>query len=144
MMTLKFFVKENGKDFSLLQMSEPETYAISECVMNLLPVPKDTSCWFEADTCIFVSDDEEEPTYGLLRYFAENPNPKNGSLAEASRPKEIPQSILDALQGKRFPVRPKQYGVNSWGESVEILFESVNPKQGIKASELIKLALQTK
>lgn len=143
MTTLKFYVKENGKDFPLTEMSEPELFAISESVMTLIPKSEERNCWFEADTCVFVSDDEEEATYGLLRYFTDNPSPKNTSEAESKVPKAIPQSTLDTLQGKTFHVKPIQYGMNPWG-TIDICFESLSPKKGIKASELIALALQVK
>lgn len=144
MMTLKFFVKENDTDFPLSQMSEPETFAISECVRTLLPVSEEEDCWFEPDVCVFVRDEEEEPAYGLVRYYQENPNPKDYSLAESRIAKEIPQTVIDSLQGKTFRVKPKRYGVNPWGKKVEITFESVKPVNGMKASELISLALKVK
>lgn len=143
MNSLKFFVKENGSLFETSQMSEPESFAISECVKSLVPDSKDYESWFDVDMCPFISDGDEEASYGLLQYFTQNPNPKNSSWGEMGIPKAMPESILDALEGKTFVVRPIQYGLNPWGEKVEIVFEKVEKKSGVKASDLISMALQS-
>lgn len=139
--TLKFFVTENGNKFPISQMSEPESYAIQRCVEQLLPNHTD-DYWLEVDTCIFITDGEEEPEYGLVRGFTANPNPKNGSQAESKIPHPIPLDIVKSLQGKTFHVSPTQYGLNPWSFTVEIRFEDVG-LLGIKASELIAAALRT-
>ncbi len=129
--TLKFFVREDGRDFPLSHMSEPETAAIGECVDDLVPTSWGTEYWFEADTCILdeeCDDDTEEyvePAYGLLRCFTHNPRPRNGTLLETRLPYPIPQTILDTLAGKTFIVRPRQLGLNPWGAKVEIRFEPI-------------------
>ncbi len=143
MSSIKFFVKESGSLFETSQMSEPESFAISECVKSLIPDPKDQASWFDVDMCPFISDGDEEVSYGLLQYFTQNPNPKNSSWGEMGIPKVIPQSILDVLEGKTFVVKPIQYGMNPWAEKVEIVFEKVEKKNGVKASDLISMALQT-
>ena len=126
--TLKFFVREDGSDFPLSHMTEPESAAIGECVDDLLPSPWGTEYWFESDTFVMdeeEDDDYEEPTYGLLRCFIHNPKPRNGSMLESRLPHPIPQTVLNNLAGKTFVVRPRQLGLNPWGAKVEILFESV-------------------
>jgi hypothetical protein len=145
--TLKFFVKEDGSDFGLCDMTEPESAAIGECVDDLLPNSYTTTYWFQTDTCILDSDDDEDPAYGLLRCFTHNPTPKNGSLMESQIPHPIPQSVLDSLAGKTFRVTPRQLGLSPWGSKIEVTFESVAvsapaAKTGIKASDLIAAALK--
>jgi len=128
--TLKFYVKEDDRDFAVCDMSEPEAAAIGECVDDLCPNAWGTGYWFEADTCILDYDEEgdgdyEEPKFGLLRCFIHNPNPRNGSLMESRLPHPIPQDILTKLAGKAFVVHPRQLGINPWGKKVEVIFESV-------------------
>jgi hypothetical protein len=127
--TLKFFVKENNNDFSVSEMTEPECAAIGECVDDLLPHPYSLEYWFETDTCLFEEEeDEEEPTYGLVRCFTHNPAPRNGSLLESRLPSEIPQAVLTKLAGKTFRVHPRQLGLSPWGEKVEVRFEALSPE----------------
>lgn len=140
MSTLKFYVIENDKPFSLSQMSEPECYSIQLCVEGLLP-HANGDYWFDANTCLF-DEDIDEPEYGLLRCWKENPNAKNESDIESKLPHPLPKEVLDTLEGKTFRVYPVQYGLSPWGKKVEIRFESL-PKKGVKASDLIQLALQT-
>ena len=124
--TLKFFVKEDGRDFAVCDMTEPEGAAIGECVDDLLPSSWGTEYWFEADTCVSEEDEDDNlPEYGLLRCFIHNPNPRNGSLFASRLPHPIPQDILTKLAGKTFVVRPRQLGLSPWGAKVEVLFESV-------------------
>jgi hypothetical protein len=136
---LKFFVKENGKEFAISDMSEPETAAIEECVVDLLPKPKGPY-WFEPDTCL--EDLDDAVPYGVVWCYTDNPNPKDGSLGQSRIPHPVPQELLEAVQGKTFHVVPRQLGVNPWGHSVEIVFEAP-AKGGLKASDLIQLALQS-
>lgn len=130
--SLKFFVREDDKDFSVSHMTEPESAAISECVNDLLPSRWDSDYWFEADTCLFGDEEEEseeeyvEPEYGLLRCFTHNPHPRNGSQLESRIPFPIPQEILDNLAGKTFRVQPRQLGLSPWGAKVEISFEALS------------------
>ena len=138
---IKFFVKEDGKEFPVCQMTEPETAAIEECVWDLLPKSKGVY-WFEPDTCLIDFDDEDYP-YGVVWCYIHNPEPKNGSLGESRIPHPVPKELVDAVAGKTFRVYPRQLGVNPWGSVVEIIFESIAP-QGIKASELIARALHAK
>lgn len=138
MSSLKFFVNENNNRFSISNMSEPECYSISLCVEALLPSPKG-NYWFEVDTCL-LEEEDDSPSYGLVQCYQENPTPKDGSLGESRIPHPVPKELLDAVQGKRFHVDPIQYGLNPWGKSVEIVFESV--KKGILASTLIAAALK--
>jgi hypothetical protein len=130
--SLKFFVKENGTDFPISHMTEPETAAIEECVDDLIPSEhKFVSYWFEADTCILPEGDEEEdddfeePAYGLLKCYTHHPNPKSFSIAGSRIPHPIPSDLLKQLAGKTFRVNPRQLGVNPWGAKVEITFEDV-------------------
>jgi hypothetical protein len=143
MSSLKFFVKEDGREFPICDMSEPESAAIGECVNDLIPYsPEDY--WFEADTCLF--DDEDEAPYGILRCYTHNPRPKNGSVLESRIPHAIPQDLMASLSGKTFRIQPRQLGLNPWGAKVELIFESLlakeEPVKGIKASVLIAAALK--
>ncbi len=123
---LKFFVRENGEDFPLSHMSEPECAAIGECVDDLCPTSWGAEYWFESDTCVTEEDEDEDlPAYGLLRCLTHNPNPRNGSVFASRLPHPIPQDVLTKLAGKTFVVHPRQLGVNPWGAKVEVLFESV-------------------
>lgn len=149
MSSIKFFVKEDGREFSVCEMSEPESAAIEECVDDLIPAQFkwSTELWFEVDLinlCV-LDDEEEESEWGVLRCFTHNLTPKNGSLLESRVPHPFPTEVLQALSGKTFVVYPRQLGVNPWGKKVEIVFESVLPKEepvkGIKASALIAAAL---
>ncbi len=163
--TLKFFIKEDDSDFGLCEMTEPESAAIGECVADLLPSSYTANYWFEVDTCILDSDDDEDPMYGLVRCFIDNPQPKNGSLMESRLPYPIPWSVLDSLAGKTFRITPRQLGLSPWGSRIEVTFESlssapivpalaklpeilqsisadVSVKKGIKASDLIAAALK--
>jgi hypothetical protein len=167
--SLKFFVKENGGDFPISHMTEPETAAIEECVDDLIPSEhKYTSYWLEAETCLSPEDEDEdeddafeEPVYGLLKCYTHHPNPKSFSIAGSRIPHPIPSDLLKQLAGKTFRVYPRQLGVNPWGEKVEIMFEDTKvaptvvsaptvseavsaPKGGMKASVLIALALKAK
>lgn len=126
--TLKFYVKEDGADFSISHMSGQETASIEECVSDLLPSCWGADCWFEADTCLYDEDeDEPEPDYGLVRCFTHNPKPKNGSQMELRLPYAIPTDVLAKYAGKTFRVHPRQFGVNPWGAKVEITFEAITP-----------------
>jgi hypothetical protein len=137
--TLNFFIREDNRDFPVSEMSEPEGAAIEECVEDLIPSRfESTVFWFETDTCHL---DEDDVPYGTLRCFTHNPTPRNGSLLESRIPYPIPKEVLDALAGKTFVIRPPQYGVNPWGQKVEVTFEQ-KPKSGILASELIAAALK--
>jgi hypothetical protein len=138
---LKFTVKENGKSFSSSQMTEPECYAIQEQVENLLPKPQG-DYWFEVDTCLLDYEGDEDPDFMWVWCYKQNPNPKNGSLMESRLPAPLPKELLDAMAGKTFRVQPTQYGLSPWGETVEIIFESVEKKSGIPASHLIAEALK--
>jgi hypothetical protein len=123
MFTLKFFVRENNIDFSVSQMSSKEMDAIEECIDDLLP-QDGPLYWFEADLVFSgEEDDDDEPVYGRLRCFTQNPNPANGSMAESRIPFPIPQEILHHLAGKTFAVTPRQLGLNAWGR-VDIRFET--------------------
>lgn len=142
MNAIKFYVNENNKRFSIKDMTEPECYSISECVDLILPTPNG-NYWFEVDTCLLDIEecvDQDEPSYGLVVCYQENPTPKDGSLGESRIPHPVPKELLDALQGKTFHIDPKQYGLSPWGKNVEIVFESV--KKGILASTLIAAALK--
>lgn len=145
MSSIKFFVKEDDKDFPVWQMTEPESAAIGECVDDLVPHESKWAdkYWFEADLCLL---DEDEAPYGVLHCFTHNPSPKNGSLLESRIPHAIPEEVLQALSGKTFVVHPRQLGLNPWGKKVEIVFESILPAEkpvnGIKASVLIAAALK--
>lgn len=129
--TLKFYVREDGQDFGINCMTEPECAAIGECVDDICQSDWGKNYWFEADTCLLDEDDGDEdddyvePTYGLLRCFTHNPAPRNYSIYENRIPYDIPQDILNKVAGKTFVVRPRQLGLNPWGKKVEILFESV-------------------
>ena len=126
MTSIKFTVFENDSLFSISQMSEPETFAISLVVDDLLPKVKGDTYWFEVDTCLFpedLEDEDEEPEYGLVKCYQYNPTPKNGSLGESRIPHPFPEEAFNALKGKTFLVHPKQYGVNPWGKKVEIKFQ---------------------
>ena len=138
MSSISFLVYENNSQFSISDMSEPESASIAERVDALLPEPKG-SYWFEVDVCVF---EEDEPPYGLVRCYQENPKPKNGSLGESRIPHPLPPELLEAVEGKTFQVQPKQYGVNPWGAKVEIKFDTPS-KKGVKASQLIAAALKT-
>lgn len=140
---IKFFVKENGRPFPVCEMSEPETAAVEECVDELIPYTYQnrTDYWLEVDMYF---EDEEMPAYGVLRCYTHNPSPKNGSIAESRLDHPFPKELAQELYGKIFHVTPRQLGLNPWGHTVEILFESTKPKQvvgGIKASVLIAAAL---
>ena len=119
--SLKFFVYENGTQFSVSEMSEPESAAISECVDYLLPKSKSASYWFETDVCLLDAEDEDA-AYGRVWCYTHNLNPRDGSQAESRLPHLIPDE-LKALAGKRYHITPRQYGVNPWKHPVEIHFE---------------------
>jgi len=143
MSSLKFFVKEDGREFPLCDMSEPESAAIGECVNDLIPYNTE-SYWFEADTCLF---DEDEAPYGILRCYTNNPSPKDGSMDASRIPHPFPTELMEALSGKTFLVHPRQLGLNPWGTKVELIFEAPPasaslPVKGIKASALIAAALK--
>jgi hypothetical protein len=144
---LKFFVKENGRPFSVSEMSEPETAAIAECVDQLIPntYQYTSDYWLEVETCLIDEEfRDEEPEYGIVRCYTQNPNPKNGSLGESRLHHPFPKELAEKLYGKIFHVTPRQLGLNPWGHSVEIIFEDPRPKTplgGIKASALIAAAL---
>ncbi len=122
--TLKFFVKEDGSDFPICHMTEPEGSAIGECVEMIVSSPFGAVYWFDADTCLF-EDEEDDADYGILRCFTHNMAPKNGSLDESRVPYPIPQDLLTKLSGKTFRIRPRQLGLNPWGKKIELTFESV-------------------
>lgn len=134
---LKFFIKENGSDFGICDMTEPERAAISECVSDLIPDKYlFDAVWFEVDTCILTDEDDdsfdeddtyEEPKYGLLRCFRHNPNPRYFTSMKSKLPTDFPQDVLDKLAGKTFRIYPRQLGVNPWGVKIELRFESVEP-----------------
>lgn len=131
---IRFFVYENGNLFSLSQMTEPESAAISECVHDLLPSTFTMrNFWMEVETCLFDEDDDEdedgeykEPDYGLLKCRRHNPKPNNGSWGQSSIAGPIPDDILQLVNGKRFEVHPRQLGLNPWGDKVEIQFETLS------------------
>ncbi len=126
--TLRFFVHEDGREFSVSEMSSKEMDAIEECIDDLLPqdFQRREDVWCEADL-VFGGEEEEDdhPAYGRLRCYTHNPSPLNGSLAESRIPHAIPESVLEALAGHTFRVVPRQHGLNAWGNLVEIRFESV-------------------
>jgi hypothetical protein len=132
---IRFFVYENGNLFSLSQMTEPESAAISECVHDLLPsIFSMRDFWMEVETCLFDEDEDEdededgeykEPDYGLLKCRRHNPKPNNGSWGQSSIAGPIPDDILKLVNGKRFEVHPRQLGLNPWGDKVEIQFETL-------------------
>ncbi len=133
---IKFTVLENGKDFPVSQMTEPESAAIAECVDDLLPQHTFTpECWLEVDMLpsltLNMEDDEDEPPYGIVICYKPNPNPANGSLLESRLEHPFPEDIRKSLMGKIFLVRPRQLGLNPWGEKVEIVFES-EPKEKVE------------
>jgi len=147
---LKFFVRENGNQFAVSEMSEPESAAIEECVSDLLPMPKGPY-WFEPDTTLLDLDLEDDVAYGVVWCYTDNPNPKNTSLGESRIPHPVPNELVEAVQGKTFHVYPRQLGVNPWAHTVESVFEAPSipgtpsgTPSGIKASELIARALQQK
>jgi hypothetical protein len=119
--SLKFFVYENGIQFSVSEMTEPESAAISECVDYLLPRSSNESYWFEADLCLLEKEDEEAP-YGRVWCYTHTLAPKNRSTFESRLPHPIPEE-LKALSGKRFHISPNQYGLSPWQHPVEIHFE---------------------
>lgn len=123
--SLKFFVRENGTELSVFQLTSPEAAAIQECVENLIPRPFDRSAtfWFEADMCL-MQEEDEEPAYGRLRCYTHNPHPANGSLDSSRLPFAFPTQLLTYLQGKTFQVCPQQLGLSPW-KAVEIVFETV-------------------
>lgn len=123
MSSLKFHVYEDGRMFSVSEMTEPESAAISECLDALLPKPKSDSYWFEPDLCLF-NEEVEDPPYGLIQCYAPNPTPKDGSTLESRIPHALPDE-LKALSGKTFQVRPRQFGLSPWGKVVEIVFETL-------------------
>ena len=133
--TLKFYVREDGRDFSISDMTEPESAAIAECVSDLIPsrFQYTMNYWFEVDVCILEESDEDEdseeeyqePTYGLLRCFTHNPRPRNSSQMESRLPWQIPQEVLTSLAGKTFRVYPRQLGLNPWGKTIEVKFEDI-------------------
>ena len=147
---LKFHVKENDSFFSLSEMSEPETAAIAECVEEILPQNRLASeFWLEADVCLQdeeFCENDELPSFGLLRCYTHNPTPKNTSLGECRIPHPLPREILTELSGKTFRVTPRQLGLSPWGAKVEVVFESqpsvISKSEGIKASTLIAAALK--
>lgn len=121
--SIKFYVRENEKMFPLSSMSEPEQFSIQQEVNGLLPKPKGTDFWFEVDTCL-LDCEEEEPAYGLVCCFKQNPSPKNDSDMESKIPHPFPAEVLEKLYGSTHSVSPTQYGLNKWGNKVEILFEN--------------------
>ena len=128
--TLKFFIKEDDRDFPVCDMTEPESAAISECLDDLLPQTYTTNYWFEVDTCLFdEDDDDQEPVYGLVRCFTHHPIPKNGSVLENRLPYPIPQTVLDSLAGKTFRIHPRQLGLSPWGVKIEVTFASVSAER---------------
>lgn len=146
-MYLKFTVMENETLFPVSSMSAPESDAIDECVMDLVPKKYKWSSeiWFEADLVLlddFYDDSDEEPSFGVLRCFKPNPCPKNGSQMESRLPCEFPTDLLSELSGKKFLVEPRQLGLSPWGKKVEVAFEHLPPGKGMKASDLIASALQ--
>jgi hypothetical protein len=123
MSTLKFFVQEDGRDFSVSEMSAKEMDAIEECVHDLIPHNVQFTYWFEADLVFGgEEDDDDQPVYGRLRCYTHNPNPRNGSIAESRIPFPIPTAVMEHLSGKTFHVTPRQLGLNAWG-SIDIRFE---------------------
>jgi hypothetical protein len=123
---LKFFVKEDDRDFPVCHMSEPESAAIAECVNDLVPSKYEmlsTSFWFETDVCL-LDEEDEQPSFGLLRCYTYNQTAKNDSLDESRIPYPIPEDVVTSLAGKTFRVNPRQLGLNPWGVKVEITFES--------------------
>lgn len=126
--SIKFLVNEDGHEFPICQMSEPETFAISVCVDSLLPRIEKGDCWYEVDVCLldeWEEDDDEGPPYGLVRCLQMNPAPNDGSKMESEIPHPLPMSLIEKLSGKTFQIYPIQYGVNPWGKNVTVTFETV-------------------
>lgn len=115
MSTLEFTVLENGEEFPVSNMSEPELAAIEECIDASLPNPKG-KYWFEVDTL-----NEDESPKGRILCFQENPNPKNQSIAEMRIPHPLPKE-LEELNGERIRIAPRQLGLSAWGDLVEVIF----------------------
>jgi hypothetical protein len=118
---LKFFVYENNVEFPVPDMSEPECAAIEECVKNLIPPAYNYTSGFVFDVETLTIDDiVEEEGCGLLKC--------NSMLNGEKRAVPIPYELLKFLAGKKFRVKPNQYGINPWGRKVEILFEALPPR----------------
>jgi hypothetical protein len=115
MSRLEFTVLEDGKEFALCDMSEPELAAIEECIVASLPNHKG-KYWFEVDTL----NDDESPK-GRILCFQENPNPKNQSIAEMRIFHPLPKE-LEELNGERIRIAPRQLGLSPWGDLVEVIF----------------------
>ena len=125
---IKFTVREDGKEFPLSSMTEPECAAIQECVEDLVPIAY-TSCWLEVDTLPDLTLElEDSVPYGIIICYTHNPNPANGSLLESRLEHPFPEDIRKKLQGKTFTVTPRQLGLNPWGKKVEVVFEE-GPKE---------------
>lgn len=115
MSRLEFTVLEDGKEFALCDMSEPELAAIEECIVASLPNHKG-KYWFEVDMIV-----DDEARRGRILCFQENPNPKNQSPAELQMPHPLPKE-LEELNGKRIRIAPRQLGLSPWGDLVEVIF----------------------
>lgn len=142
---LKFTIYENSKSISCTQLSEPELIAIKKQVNSLLPSPMGTY-WYEVNMTPFIWDgDEEEPDYGVIGCYKENPIPININTNEWERkrklPHPLPKDLLQRLEGQTFRIPPRLTKKDS---IVEILFETRShpaSRTGIKASDLITKAL---
>lgn len=139
MYSLKFTVYEDGQLFSINEMTEPESAAISECVHDLFHLPAGITYWPEVDV---VRLDDDEASEGVLRFYTMNPEPKSGSLEDSRTPHTIPAEVLAKLTGKRFHIQPPQYGLSPWGKNVELVFEGLPVTTGMRASDLIAAALE--
>lgn len=119
---LKFFVYENNEEFPVCDMSAPECGAIEECVKNIIPTSYSyISSGFLFDVETSIADEAvEEEGCGLLKC--------NIIVNGKERAAPMPYELLKFLAGKKFRVKPKQYGLNPWGKKVEILFEALPPR----------------
>lgn len=126
MSQLKFYILENGADFPLSNMTEPERAAIHECISEHFPNSWPTNdTWHEVDTCILEEDDEEEPDYGLVKCRQQNLAPKNGSLGELSIPAPFEADKIRKYLGKTLQIYPVQLGLSPWSENVQVRFDTV-------------------
>ena len=115
---LKFSVYQDNVEFPVSDMSEPECAAIEECVKDLIPSSYSYNSGFLFDVETSVADDlVEEEGCGLLK-----------CMNDDQRPVPFPYELLKFLGGKKFRVKPNQYGLNPWGKKVHILFEALPPR----------------
>lgn len=119
MTSIKFYLREDGEDFPISNLSGQEAPAIEECVTKLFPEKYGASYWFEVD----MSPEDDFVPYGVVKCKTYNKDPKN--LLYANIPHPIPRTILQRVSGKAFRIYPIQYGVNPWGKVVEVIFETL-------------------